>query len=124
MKVCCRGTTKTARLVQTCNWSFSIYGKFVANLSQRTPHFFLKDIIKFELFVFFLIYSFFPPLVCLGWSPKVHYSDSILQEAHLLHWNGPFKPWNYPAAHSDLWEKWFIPDPSGTFSLARPESDG
>lgn len=59
----------------------------------------------------------------LGWSPNVHYSDSFLQEAHLLHWNGPFKPWSYPAVHVDLWEKWFIPDPSRKFSLARPESD-
>ncbi|TNM91707.1 hypothetical protein fugu_020087 [Takifugu bimaculatus] len=59
----------------------------------------------------------------LGWSPNVLYSDSFLQEAHLLHWNGPFKPWNYPAVHLDLWEKWFIPDPSKKFSLIRPESD-
>lgn len=61
--------------------------------------------------------------VCLGWSPNVHYSDSFLQEAHLLHWNGPFKPWNHPAVHEDLWEKWFIPDPSKKFSLVRPERD-
>ncbi|XP_055367470.1 glycosyltransferase 8 domain-containing protein 2 isoform X2 [Betta splendens] len=60
----------------------------------------------------------------LGWSPDAHYSESFLQEAHLLHWNGPFKPWNYPAVHSDLWERWFIPDPSGKFSLVRPDSDG
>lgn len=65
----------------------------------------------------------FVPPVCLGWSPNVHYSDSFLQEAHLLHWNGPFKPWSYPAVHVDLWEKWFIPDPSRKFSLARPESN-
>ncbi|KAM4569127.1 glycosyltransferase 8 domain-containing protein 2 [Odontesthes bonariensis] len=60
----------------------------------------------------------------LGWSPDASYPDSFLQEAHLLHWNGPFKPWNYPAVHMDLWEKWFIPDPSGKFSLTRPDSDG
>ncbi|XP_044199762.1 glycosyltransferase 8 domain-containing protein 2 [Thunnus albacares] len=59
----------------------------------------------------------------LGWSPDARYSDSFLQEAHLLHWNGPFKPWNHPAVHMDLWEKWFIPDPSKKFSLVRPESD-
>lgn len=61
--------------------------------------------------------------VWLGWSPDARYSESFLQEAHLLHWNGPFKPWNYPAVHLDLWEKWFIPDPSKKFSLVRPESD-
>ncbi|CAG5927246.1 glycosyltransferase 8 domain-containing protein 2 [Menidia menidia] len=59
----------------------------------------------------------------LGWSPDAHYSETFLQDAHLLHWNGPFKPWNYPAVHMDLWEKWFIPDPSGKFSLKRPDSD-
>ncbi|XP_039906284.1 glycosyltransferase 8 domain-containing protein 2 isoform X1 [Simochromis diagramma] len=59
----------------------------------------------------------------LGWSPDVHYPENFLQEAHLLHWNGPFKPWNYPAVHLDRWEKWFIPDPSGRFSLERPDDD-
>ncbi|XP_070710110.1 glycosyltransferase 8 domain-containing protein 2 [Pempheris klunzingeri] len=59
----------------------------------------------------------------LGWSPDARYSESFLQEAHLLHWNGPFKPWNHPAVHLDLWERWFIPDPSRKFSLVRPQSD-
>ncbi|XP_054595542.2 glycosyltransferase 8 domain-containing protein 2 [Nothobranchius furzeri] len=59
----------------------------------------------------------------LGWSPDARYSDGFLQEAHLLHWNGPFKPWNYPAVHLDLWERWFVPDPSGRFLLSRPERD-
>ncbi|XP_041637104.1 glycosyltransferase 8 domain-containing protein 2 [Cheilinus undulatus] len=59
----------------------------------------------------------------LGWSPDSRYAESYLQGAHLLHWNGPFKPWSYPAVHSELWERWFIPDPSGKFSLERPESD-
>uniref|UniRef100_A0A3B5KYY2 Uncharacterized protein n=1 Tax=Xiphophorus couchianus TaxID=32473 RepID=A0A3B5KYY2_9TELE len=59
----------------------------------------------------------------LGWSPDARYAESFLQGAHLLHWNGPFKPWNDPAVHSDLWERWFIPDPSGRFTLTRPGSD-
>ncbi|XP_074554198.1 glycosyltransferase 8 domain-containing protein 2 [Halichoeres trimaculatus] len=59
----------------------------------------------------------------LGWSPDARYSENYLQEARLLHWNGPFKPWSYPAVHLELWEKWFIPDPSGRFTLERPESD-
>ncbi|XP_041833710.1 glycosyltransferase 8 domain-containing protein 2 isoform X2 [Melanotaenia boesemani] len=57
----------------------------------------------------------------LGWSPDTHYPESFLKEAHLLHWNGPLKPWNYPAVHTDLWERWFIPDPNGKFSLRRPD---
>ncbi|KAM9328470.1 glycosyltransferase 8 domain-containing protein 2 [Pholidichthys leucotaenia] len=58
----------------------------------------------------------------LGWSPNTRYEENILQEAHLLHWNGPFKPWNYPTVHRDRWERWFIPDPSRRFSLVRPEN--
>ncbi|XP_049617135.1 glycosyltransferase 8 domain-containing protein 2 [Syngnathus scovelli] len=56
----------------------------------------------------------------LGWSPDSGYPESFLQKAQLLHWNGPFKPWGYPAVHTERWEKWFIPDPSGKFSLMRP----
>ncbi|XP_008399746.1 glycosyltransferase 8 domain-containing protein 2 isoform X1 [Poecilia reticulata] len=59
----------------------------------------------------------------LGWSPNARYAESFLQGAQLLHWNGPFKPWNDPAVHSDLWKRWFIPDPSGRFTLTRPGSD-
>ncbi|XP_037552177.1 glycosyltransferase 8 domain-containing protein 2 [Nematolebias whitei] len=59
----------------------------------------------------------------LGWSPDARYSENVLQEAHLLHWNGPFKPWSYPAVHWELWEKWFIPDPSRRFTLTRPDGD-
>ncbi|XP_077450535.1 glycosyltransferase 8 domain-containing protein 2 [Stigmatopora argus] len=58
----------------------------------------------------------------LGWSPNSGYPENLLQKAQLLHWNGPFKPWGYPAVHTDRWEKWFIPDPSRKFSLMRPKS--
>ncbi|KAM6985710.1 glycosyltransferase 8 domain-containing protein 2 isoform 1-T1 [Aplochiton taeniatus] len=57
----------------------------------------------------------------LGWSPDARYSESYLQDAHLLHWNGRFKPWDYPCVHLDLWEKYYVPDPTGRFSLVRPE---
>ncbi|XP_056605215.1 glycosyltransferase 8 domain-containing protein 2 isoform X4 [Triplophysa dalaica] len=56
----------------------------------------------------------------LGWSPDAQYPESILQEAQLLHWNGNFKPWEYPCVHLERWEKWFIPDPTGRFSPIRP----
>ncbi|KAJ7397782.1 Glycosyltransferase 8 domain-containing protein 2 [Pitangus sulphuratus] len=58
----------------------------------------------------------------LGWSPDARYSEQFLQEAKLLHWNGRYKPWDYPSVHTDLWENWFIPDPSGKFKLTRPDS--
>uniref|UniRef100_A0A674F208 Glycosyltransferase 8 domain containing 2 n=1 Tax=Salmo trutta TaxID=8032 RepID=A0A674F208_SALTR len=57
----------------------------------------------------------------LGWSPDARYSETFLQGAHLLHWNGRFKLWDYPCVHLDRWEKWFIPDPTGKFLLVRPE---
>ncbi|XP_012674095.1 glycosyltransferase 8 domain-containing protein 2 [Clupea harengus] len=56
----------------------------------------------------------------LGWSPDARYAESFLQKAQLLHWNGRFKPWDFPCVHIDRWEKWFIPDPAGRFSLIRP----
>ncbi|XP_062383205.1 glycosyltransferase 8 domain-containing protein 2 [Sardina pilchardus] len=56
----------------------------------------------------------------LGWSPDARYAESFLQKAQLLHWNGRFKPWDFPCVHMDRWEKWFVPDPSGRFSLIRP----
>ncbi|KAJ8333281.1 hypothetical protein SKAU_G00421770 [Synaphobranchus kaupii] len=58
----------------------------------------------------------------LGWSPDTEYSDASLNEAQLLHWSGRFKPWDYPCVHMELWEKWYVPDPSKRFSLVRPNS--
>ncbi|XP_053572941.1 glycosyltransferase 8 domain-containing protein 2 [Bombina bombina] len=57
----------------------------------------------------------------LGWSPDEQLPKSVLQKAKLLHWNGRYKPWHYPSAHSKLWEKWYIPDPTGKFKLLRPK---
>ncbi|XP_036374108.1 glycosyltransferase 8 domain-containing protein 2-like [Megalops cyprinoides] len=58
----------------------------------------------------------------LGWSPDTWYSESFLQGASLLHWNGRFKPWDFPCVHKELWERWYVPDPTGKFSLVRPDS--
>ncbi|XP_061085746.1 glycosyltransferase 8 domain-containing protein 2-like [Conger conger] len=58
----------------------------------------------------------------LGWSPDTEYSDASLHEAQLLHWSGRFKPWDYPCVHMELWEKWYVPDPSRRFALVRPNS--
>ncbi|CAL8328328.1 unnamed protein product [Boreogadus saida] len=59
----------------------------------------------------------------LGWSPSSSYPSYVLDKANLLHWNGLYKPWKYPSVHLDVWEKWFIPDPTGNFFLLRPDSD-
>ncbi|XP_035281655.1 glycosyltransferase 8 domain-containing protein 2-like [Anguilla anguilla] len=58
----------------------------------------------------------------LGWSPDTWYSEAFLHTANLLHWNGRFKPWDFPCVHMELWEKWYVPDPTGRFVLVRPES--
>ncbi|XP_075456706.1 glycosyltransferase 8 domain-containing protein 2 [Ascaphus truei] len=56
----------------------------------------------------------------LGWSPDDLLPQNTLQDAKLLHWNGRYKPWQLPSAHIELWERWFIPDPTGKFQLRRP----
>ncbi|XP_053319533.1 glycosyltransferase 8 domain-containing protein 2 [Spea bombifrons] len=53
----------------------------------------------------------------LGWSPDEQLLESVLQDAKLLHWNGRYKPWQATSAHKKLWEKWYIPDPTGRFQL-------
>ncbi|KAM8883263.1 glycosyltransferase 8 domain-containing protein 2 [Synchiropus picturatus] len=110
---------KITKLLETCmeeNFRLNIYSGAMAGGVATPP----------MLIVFHNKYTKLDPrwhVRHLGWSPDARYPDSVLKEAQLLHWNGPFKPWKYPAVHSDLWEKWFIPDPSGRFLLDRPESD-
>ncbi|KAG8439422.1 hypothetical protein GDO86_005581 [Hymenochirus boettgeri] len=53
----------------------------------------------------------------LGWSTDNHISEDILRAAKLLHWNGRYKPWQYTNSHADLWDRWFIPDPTGKFKM-------
>ncbi|XP_069472653.1 glycosyltransferase 8 domain-containing protein 1-like [Ambystoma mexicanum] len=59
----------------------------------------------------------------LGSSTGKRYSPQFVKAANLLHWNGHFKPWGRTASYSDVWEKWYIPDPSGKFSLVRKHSE-
>ncbi|XP_072341081.1 glycosyltransferase 8 domain-containing protein 2 [Scyliorhinus torazame] len=77
------------------------------------------------LIVFYNKHSLLNPLWHirhLGWSPDARYSEHFLSEAKLLHWNGRFKPWDYPTAHVELWERWYLPDPTGRFRLVRPNN--
>ncbi|CAH2277529.1 glycosyltransferase 8 domain-containing 2 isoform X1 [Pelobates cultripes] len=74
------------------------------------------------LIVFHEKYSHITPywhIRYLGWSPDDKTSQNILQKAKLLHWNGRYKPWHMRSAHSNLWEEWYIPDPTGKFQLHR-----
>ncbi|KAM3927016.1 glycosyltransferase 8 domain-containing protein 2 isoform 1-T1 [Leptodactylus fuscus] len=74
------------------------------------------------LIVFHGKYSVIPPawhIRHLGLSPDDQLSQDVVQDAKLLHWNGRFKPWKTPCSHYKLWEKWFIPDPTGKFRIRR-----
>ncbi|XP_069829734.1 glycosyltransferase 8 domain-containing protein 2 [Dendropsophus ebraccatus] len=55
----------------------------------------------------------------LGLSPDDQLSNNVVHDAKLLHWNGRFKPWRFTSSHYKLWEKWFIPDPTGKFQIHR-----
>ena len=54
-----------------------------------------------------------------GLYPKARYSEHFVLRGKLLHWNGPYKPWNGVAQFTKLWDKYFIPDPSGKFVPVR-----
>ncbi|KAM9408664.1 glycosyltransferase 8 domain-containing protein 1 [Pholidichthys leucotaenia] len=47
------------------------------------------------------------------------YSLQFVKAAKLLHWNGHYKPWGRASSFSDVWDKWFIPDPTGKFHPVR-----
>lgn len=47
------------------------------------------------------------------------YSPQFVKVAKLLHWNGHYKPWGRTSSFSDVWDKWFIPDPTGKFHPVR-----
>ncbi|KAG6938103.1 glycosyltransferase 8 domain containing 1 [Chelydra serpentina] len=59
----------------------------------------------------------------LGSSTGKRYSPQFVKAAKLLHWNGHFKPWGRTASYADVWEKWYIPDPTGKFNLIRRHSE-
>ncbi|XP_076599960.1 glycosyltransferase 8 domain-containing protein 1 isoform X2 [Chaetodon auriga] len=47
------------------------------------------------------------------------YSPQFVKAAKLLHWNGHYKPWGRTSSFPDVWDKWFIPDPTGKFHPVR-----
>uniref|UniRef100_UPI003AACE22E glycosyltransferase 8 domain-containing protein 1 n=1 Tax=Centroberyx gerrardi TaxID=166262 RepID=UPI003AACE22E len=47
------------------------------------------------------------------------YSPQFVKAAKLLHWNGHYKPWGRTSSFSDVWDKWYIPDPTGKFHPVR-----
>ncbi|XP_007561347.1 glycosyltransferase 8 domain-containing protein 1 isoform X1 [Poecilia formosa] len=51
------------------------------------------------------------------------YSPQYVRTAKLLHWNGHYKPWGRTSSFSDVWDQWFIPDPTGKFHPVRKHAD-
>ncbi|KAF3856076.1 hypothetical protein F7725_016799 [Dissostichus mawsoni] len=51
------------------------------------------------------------------------YSPQFVRAAKLLHWNGHYKPWGRTSSFSEVWDKWFIPDPTGKFNPVRPHAE-
>uniref|UniRef100_A0A3P9HLZ3 Glycosyltransferase 8 domain-containing protein 1 n=1 Tax=Oryzias latipes TaxID=8090 RepID=A0A3P9HLZ3_ORYLA len=51
------------------------------------------------------------------------YSPQFVRAAKLLHWNGHYKPWGRLSSFTDVWDKWFIPDPTGKFQPVRRHTD-
>ncbi|XP_049590062.1 glycosyltransferase 8 domain-containing protein 1 [Syngnathus scovelli] len=47
------------------------------------------------------------------------YSPQFVKAAKLLHWNGHYKPWGRMSAFTDVWDRWFIPDPLEKFHPVR-----
>ncbi|KAG9260593.1 glycosyltransferase 8 domain-containing protein 1 [Astyanax mexicanus] len=50
------------------------------------------------------------------------YSTQFVKAAKLLHWNGHYKPWGRTSSFSEIWDKWYIPDPTGKFHPIRRHS--
>ncbi|KAH7960554.1 hypothetical protein HPB49_021093 [Dermacentor silvarum] len=54
----------------------------------------------------------------LGVTPGSQYSRLFVTSAKLLQWSGRFKPWNARSPYSDIWHRYFVPDPTGRFRPA------
>ncbi|XP_061204228.1 glycosyltransferase 8 domain-containing protein 1-like [Neopsephotus bourkii] len=59
----------------------------------------------------------------LGSTAGKRYTPQFVKTAKLLHWNGHFKPWGRTASYAEVWEKWYVPDPTGKFDLIRTHSE-
>ncbi|XP_048462327.1 glycosyltransferase 8 domain-containing protein 1 isoform X4 [Rhincodon typus] len=78
------------------------------------------------LLVFYKQYSSIDPLWHvrhLGSNAGTRYSSHFIKAAKLLHWNGRFKPWGRTSSYSDIWDKWYIPDPTGKFHPVRRHAE-
>ena len=54
-----------------------------------------------------------------GWTSRTSYSSQYIRSAKLLHWNGRFKPWGRTSSFQDVWNRYFLPDPTKQFQPIR-----
>ncbi|XP_041377971.1 glycosyltransferase 8 domain-containing protein 2-like [Gigantopelta aegis] len=74
------------------------------------------------MLVFYKKYTEIPPtwhVRYLGWTPGTSYTKQFIRGAKLLHWNGRFKPWGRQTQHVEVWNKYYLTDPTGTFKPVR-----
>ncbi|XP_007907052.1 glycosyltransferase 8 domain-containing protein 1 [Callorhinchus milii] len=78
------------------------------------------------LIVFYKKHSSIAPLWHirhLGSNIGTRYSSHFVRAAKLLHWNGRFKPWGRVSSYGDIWDKWYVPDPTGKFHPVRRHAE-
>lgn len=57
----------------------------------------------------------------LGYTRNPHYSGGYIEKAKLLHWNGRLKPWATWSQLQQIWDQYYLEDPTGLFRLERIE---
>ncbi|XP_057230799.1 glycosyltransferase 8 domain-containing protein 1 [Malurus melanocephalus] len=108
--------TKQLEKWMTLNVVEELYSKTLAGSITTPP----------LLIVFYKQHSSIDPMWNvrhLGSSAGKRYSPQFVKAAKLLHWNGHFKPWGRTASYAEVWEKWYVPDPTGKFNLIRRHSE-
>ncbi|XP_030633019.1 glycosyltransferase 8 domain-containing protein 1 isoform X2 [Chanos chanos] len=108
--------TKQLELWMELNVKEDIYSKTLAE-SVTTPP---------MLIVFYKHHSNIDPMWHIRHLAKGagnRYSRQFVKAAKLLHWNGHYKPWGRASSFSDVWDKWYVPDPTGKFHPIRRHTE-
>lgn len=94
----------------------ALYGKF----SVMDPLWHVRHLGRYSLAIWQFAKQWLNH-VCssIGWTAGTRYSRAFIKSAKLLHWNGNFKPWSGTSSFADIWEKYFVPDPSGQYKPVR-----
>ncbi|GAB1606060.1 glycosyltransferase 8 domain-containing protein 1-like [Argonauta hians] len=96
----------------TLNTKEEVYGNEKAGGGSQPP----------IMIVFYKNYTHIDPnwhIRHLGMTSGTSYSKSFVEHAKLLHWSGHFKPWHRLAQHSNIWDRYYLPDPTHKFKPIR-----